>query len=251
MNNLLMILDTPAAASASGGPTDPITTATEMYTEVGRKNDEWLDEIGGIVGFESGGGQFSLFTQTQNSLEYYETDASGSSLVSNASAFLSNDVPFSACFVIKVRATGAASDEYVRQSGENANATWRFWGQVNKYPEGWIRDKNGEVLTAPGDFVMTDNVWRIFFMTANNVTGAGELKLYNSAGVTVSDTNASWVASNYNGTSFCRAYGTAYPAWTGLAELGFWNDRILTLEEVNSYGQFLASKWDISWTDNT
>lgn len=249
---LLLYSDT----GGGGGGTEPIDPASlspnNSFDERDRANNSWKCQV--TTKTFGDGGAVSFFPFTQNSLEYFETDASFTPLFRYdlTNWFTSGTNSFSFIIVHKTRVVGSTTNKKLFwHTSDDPQATWYLTRNADLKPWYVATDDVGEVLAATGSHVLNDDVWNISIMTVKQAANAAEMFVYQSTGETLSATNASWALSNYNGQqsgTFCTHTGAS---WTGTAELIFWNNKILTLEEANGIGTWLASKWDIPWTDNT
>ena len=250
-----LLLNLKGAAGGGGGvrPVDPATLSpSEHYDESvasARANNNWTDKIGGTVRWNFGAGAASLFAQTQNGLTYYETDNLGTPFGSTTTPrpFVNNDQDASFIWVVKVRATNPGSDWFFKQTGENANVEARMQMSAGGVPTCYFEDKSKNVSSLVIDGDIRDNDWKIYVITFKNAS-TGELIVYKKDLTSANYTPPAWVASHFNGALWAgeNLYGTPYCAWTGIAELIFWRNKILTAEEAQGVILWLKSKWAIT-----
>jgi len=243
--------------SAETIPVDPGSLSPNNHLdETGaRSPTNWTCDVTGDSFGD--GGATSYYPFTQNSLAYYQTDAGFTPFFRNDSTnwFTSNATNFS--FVIVHKTTAAGSTEQQRifwQTSDDAQAFWEVRKWTDLYPYYRAIDDSANQMFVNDTYPLNDNTWYITIMTVDQTASAGELTVYQSTGNKLSTTSASWVPSNYNGGlsgTFLNGGGGANSSWCGVAEIAFYNDKILTLGEANSIGAWLADKWDITWVDNT
>ncbi len=241
------------SAAGGAGPVDPATLSpSEHYDNTvgsGRTNGDWFSKIAGTIGWNAGGGAASLFSQTQNGLEYFETDAGGTALSGNTTPrpVVCDDVDMSYIWLFKIRATNPGSDGMFTQTGENGDVELSIdigaGGAITYYAED--KSKNiSSIAISGGD--KRDNTWHIMGMSLANATN-GAMSVYFDDGAVQTYTPAAWAPSHYNGALWAgdKMYGNPYCAWTGIAEVIFWRSKIITAEEFAGVRLWLIDKWGL------
>lgn len=255
MRSFLLLYDAPSSGGTT--PIDPNDLSpSNHFDETGaRSATNWTCNVTSDAFGD--GGATSYYPFTQNSLTYYETDASFTPLFRNDATnwFTSAGTSFSFVMVHKTAVAGSATGKRIfYQSSDDAQAFWEVRRWDNAYPYYRAIDDSAHSMFVSDTYPLNDNTWYITIMTVDQTVNAGELIVYQSTGTKLSDTDATWVPSNYNGGlsgTFLNGGGGLNASWTGTAEMVFYDNKILTLGEANSIGAWLAAKWDITWVDNT
>lgn len=243
---------------AGNGGVSPINPAdlspTNWFDENERANNNWGDKLSAKAFGD--GGATSYFPFTQNSLAYFETDAGFTPLFryDTSGWFTSIETSFSFLIAHKTRVAGNTTDKrYFQQTSDDAQAFWEMRRDGNLKMDYRIVDDLGNIMNAVSSFVVNDDAWKIAIVTVEQEVGAGVVTVYQSNGETITGSNASWVLTRFNGAlsgTFLNGGGGKNSSWVGTAELIFFDNKILTLEEANGIGLWVAQKWNIEWIAN-
>ncbi len=233
---------------------DPATLSpTRWFDENERANNSWGDKL--TTNTFGDGGAESWFLQEQNGLAWWESDGGGTPYFVSSTTLMPMGATFSIVFVLKNRVAGNSNNGmyFFNSSSGYSSANLKFLrAATTLYPSLSINDGTNEAKVT-GDYAMNDNQWKIIVLTVSQATNNCVIKVYQNNGTNLSDTETSWTVVTlngfYNGTGVGGGNGLEFASWFGMAEMILF-DKILTLEEVNGVGAWLANKWAITWTDN-
>lgn len=256
---------TTSSSSGSSGvtPIEPSTLSpTEWYDENEHtnvpNNEHWGDVLSanvlGDAGIADGktditqnglaawyGGAFGSYTSM------FTVDASRLSILASG-----NSLTF---FIVAKHTTdiGTRTAEYLLSVSTVVNnysgrLAFRF---ANHNPSFLVGDNTNWFAATITDIDVLDGEWRIyccqFTQATNNVTA----KLWASGDKYAIGTGAAWTTRDYdtgtNGGYIFADHTLGQTEYTGIAEIIWYANIVLTEEEINGVATWLSQKWDVAW----
>jgi len=254
------------SASGSGGgvvitPIDPATLSpTEWYNETEHTTSGsqlWGDALSVDV-LGDGGGGTGMSTVLKNGLATWYAPAfasyGGFWTVDADRLYVGAGEPLT-FFVVARHTTdvGTKTNEYVVKTGAKAPP---YSGQIlfrwtDHHPHIFVHDNNGHNIICQIDEIdVLDGEWRIYCITVESATNDANIVLYASGGYSYQNAATSWVAIRYDtgtvggGVFVEQTYRAEY---TGIAEVIWFRNKLLTTDEINGVAKWLSDKWDVAW----